>query len=221
MINKEIKLTVVVLIAVLFSSCFTERTSYNLPIFDKKSHFCYLSEEYIQYLNITKSHPESVNLVKGDYPIILFYQTNDKKYHESNLHEGGSSVEINSDNNYFVHKGKKYIRISVSSSVEKSITSVIIQNTLVNGKYITKDYLVKITNKSININNKIFSIIVDTGGGYNTLRETMIQSNYKVNGHNTFAIKQDKDCIKLIPLRYEDGPVALPDGDEIVLFREK
>ncbi len=103
--------------------------------------------------------------------------------------------------------------------MEKSIAKVIIQNTLMNGKYISEGYLVNIRDGSIRLNNQRCSIIIDTGGGKNTLGKTMIQSNKNINGHNIYAIQQDNSSIILVPLKYEDGPVALQDGYEIILLR--
>ncbi len=94
MADSKLKITVLIIVPLFLSSCLNERTRYELPTSEKYSHYFYLSLEYIQYLETTKSHPEAVNLIKNNNPIIFYYQNNDGKYHESNLHEGGPSVEI-------------------------------------------------------------------------------------------------------------------------------
>jgi hypothetical protein len=201
------KYTVAIIVLGIFpflSFAATRTSSYVLPGENVFSQYIYISSDYEKLLSETKSHPAAIDQLKKPYSPILFFDDGPGEYCSNPfLHEAGPIVNIDKSQNQVRVFGAFYHKMKIDRTIEKTLAEVIIKNTFQRKHYYSKEFKVDIS-EGIVINNVSARIMIDVGAGGNNMNQTMIRSESKVNGFDTFAIIEDGDTLKLTPLNTDD-----------------
>ena len=193
----------------------------NISEYSEGKDFTYFSSEYINFIKITKNHPNSIREAqKNGIPSILAFNNSEDKLIEIwNYHEGGTIIEsIYEFNNLIEYKGTQFNRenfnVNDKAAVSKYIANLIFENKVYNNNI----YELKIVDGIITLNDIEYLVKADIGGGYNSLQYTMITIiNNELQCEKMFALKFVEEGLILITLKYNDNPVAIPTGEELEL----
>jgi hypothetical protein len=188
-------------------------SSFPIPVAGTPSEFIYISDEYLALLDQTKSQPEAVAKMAAPRSPILFYQEPKAKYAMCpNLHEGGGLVDLAEFSDEIQVVGKRYHKQRVVGSVEITLGQIILSRTLSKRLYSGETMTVSWVDNLLTINGVEYAVIVDTGGGYNELGQSMATTEDTKATTRGYAFKEVEGMLSLTPLKWEDGPSGVAAG---------
>jgi hypothetical protein len=185
-------------------------------------NFIYLAKDYISLFSETYNHPDSLSKSQENGIAVIGY---DKKKNElseiSFFHEDGKIINITSYPETLSYKNREYVKVYLDDNFEYSMSKYLCSLIETKGEFQSNLDRIIIDKNKIFYNDDEMIIKLDTGGGYNQLRQTMLKNKDTKKGKPLLAINVKESQIDITNLKYGDGPVAVIDGKTRVFIRVK